>query len=65
MAMFHHGPEQEYNLTTLKSHHYQQHASLGLVKPKMKRDAKDPHFFVNLNRLGPVRFYHHMQTIKT
>ncbi|KAH9954226.1 hypothetical protein BGW80DRAFT_1258831 [Lactifluus volemus] len=36
MAMFHHGPEQEYILTTLKSHPYQQHASLGLVKPKMK-----------------------------
>jgi hypothetical protein len=33
---FHHGPEQEYNLTTLKSHPYQQHASLGLAKPKMK-----------------------------
>ncbi|KAH9977117.1 hypothetical protein BGW80DRAFT_835695 [Lactifluus volemus] len=31
----------------------------------IQRDAKDPEFMANLNRLGPVRVDHHMQTIKT
>jgi hypothetical protein len=31
----------------------------------IQRDAKDPQFLANLNRLGPVRVDHHMQTIRT
>ncbi|KAF9002024.1 hypothetical protein BDQ17DRAFT_1390969 [Cyathus striatus] len=30
----------------------------------IERDAQDPHFLANLNRLGPVRVDHHMQTIR-
>ncbi|KAF8559528.1 hypothetical protein OG21DRAFT_1480297 [Imleria badia] len=30
----------------------------------IERDAKDPHFMEKLNRLGPVRVDHHMQTVR-
>jgi len=30
----------------------------------IERDAVDPHFLANLNKLGPVRVDHHMQTIR-
>lgn len=29
------------------------------------RDARDPQLHANLNRLGPVRVDHHMQTVRT
>ncbi|KAF5387107.1 hypothetical protein D9615_001863 [Tricholomella constricta] len=31
---------------------------------EIDRDARDPDFLANLNRLGPVRVDHHMQTIR-
>ncbi|KAI8998803.1 hypothetical protein BD414DRAFT_476133 [Trametes punicea] len=30
----------------------------------IERDSKDPHFLANLNKLGPVKVDHHMQTIR-
>ena len=30
----------------------------------IERDAADPHFLANLNKLGPVRVDHHMQAIR-
>ena len=29
------------------------------------RDARDPQLHANLNKLGPVRVDHHMQTVRT
>jgi hypothetical protein len=40
------------------------HAQPNQIKA-IQRDAKDPQFLANLNRLGPVRVDHHMQTIRT
>ncbi|KAH0584301.1 hypothetical protein H2248_009846 [Termitomyces sp. 'cryptogamus'] len=31
---------------------------------EIERDAHDPHFLANLNRLGPVRVDHHMERIR-
>ncbi|KAI9457803.1 hypothetical protein BJY52DRAFT_1271413 [Lactarius psammicola] len=31
----------------------------------IQRDARDPQLLANLNRLGPVRVDHHMQTVRT
>ncbi|KAH7930831.1 hypothetical protein BV22DRAFT_1027991 [Leucogyrophana mollusca] len=31
----------------------------------IEADARDPQFMSNLNRLGPVRVDHHMQTVRT
>jgi len=31
----------------------------------IERDARDPQLLANLNRLGPVRVDHHMQTVRT
>ncbi|KAI9433940.1 hypothetical protein H4582DRAFT_1983483 [Lactarius indigo] len=31
----------------------------------IQNDARDPHLLANLNKLGPVRVDHHMQTVQT
>jgi len=32
--------------------------------PEIEKDAQDPDFLANLNRLGPVRVNHHMQPVR-
>src|SRR6266702_863033 len=47
------------------------HASEGsslrstFITTVIQRDARDPQLLANLNRLGPVRVDHHMQTVRT
>jgi hypothetical protein len=44
---------------------WSQCSSLNVEPPAILRDARDPQLHANLNRLGPVRVDHHMQTVRT